>query len=153
MKSLGFLALFFFLTTTMLVYKFVIIGEVEENYDGRTAVVVSQNEVNYIREEMRVFLKSFHGITAGISSGNYEMIEKAAHRSGKYVRDHAPGTLVGKIPLRFKSLGFDTQDRFDELAESAKAHKDTQFLLSELSGIMKNCAACHNSYTFSVVEP
>ena len=153
MKKLGFLTLFFFLTTAALVYKFVLVGDVQENYDGRTAVNVSQNEVNYIRSEMRVFLKSFHEITVGIAAGDYKKIEEAAKRSGKYVRDNAPKGLPGKVPLRFKALGFDTQDRFDGIARSASNHKDTKLLLLELGQLMKNCTACHNSYTFRVVEP
>lgn len=153
MKKLGFLTLFFFLTTVALVYKFVLIGDVQENFDGRTSVNVSQNEVNYMREEMRAFLKSIHEIMAGISEGNYDKIEKAGKRSGKYVRDNAPAGLPGKVPLRFKSLGFDTQDRFDIIARGARNHNDTKVLFAELGEVMKNCMACHNSYTFRVTEP
>lgn len=153
MKSLVLLTLFFFLTTLGLVYKFVIVGDVEKNHDGRTAVLVNQYEVNYIRREMRVFLKNFHDITEGIANSNYSKVQAAAQRSGKYIRENAPDGLAGKVPLRFKSLGFDTQDRFDDLAEAAKDRKEPKVLMSKLGGIMKNCAACHNSYTFKVVAP
>ncbi len=153
MKKLAFLTVFFFLTTVGLVFKFIVVGDVQKHYDGRVAVKVNQDEVNYIREKMRGFLSSFQEVADGIAKENYEEVASAARRSGKFIRDNAPAGLVGKVPLRFKSLGFDTQDRFDVLAQAAKEHRDPKYLLSQLSAIAKNCAACHYSYTFKVVGP
>ena len=153
MNKLVFLTVFFFLTTVGLIFKFVVVGDVQEHYDGRTAVKVNQNEINYLREKMRGFLTSFQAITEGIAREDYKGIAKAARLSGKYVRDNAPAGLVGKVPLRFKSLGFDTQDRFDELAQAAVEHRDSKYMMTKLSEIAKNCMACHYSYTFKVIEP
>lgn len=137
----------------VLLAKFVVIGDVQENFDGRTAVNVTQDEDTYIRNEMRVFLNSFYEITSGIANNDYLKIEKAARRSGRYVTENAPTGLPGKVPLRFKSLGVDTQGRFDELADDAKSGKSTKYLLSKVGDILRNCNACHASYTFNVVEP
>ena len=61
-----------------------------------------------------------------------------------------PGTLVGKLPVQFKKLGFDTHAKFDQLALDAEEFGDSDHALSQLSTLMKNCTACHAAYRFDI---
>ena len=61
-----------------------------------------------------------------------------------------PGSLVGKLPLAFKKLGFDTHARFDELALDAEQLGDRDHALAQLNAILMNCVACHAAYRFEV---
>ncbi len=63
-----------------------------------------------------------------------------------------PGTLMGKLPLEFKKLGFDTHTRFDQLALDAEQLGDPGHSLTQLAELMQNCVACHAAYRFEVEQ-
>ena len=70
----------------------------------------------------------------------------AARKVGASSQHGMPGTLVGKLPLEFKKLGFDTHSRFDALALDAEQFGDREQSLTALSELMQNCIACHAAY-------
>ena len=61
-----------------------------------------------------------------------------------------PGSLVGKLPLEFKKLGFDTHSKFTQLALDAEQLGDEQHALAQVSELMENCVACHAIYKIEV---
>ena len=63
-----------------------------------------------------------------------------------------PASLIGKLPIAFKKLGFDTHDRFDQLALNTEQLGDTGNVLPELAQLMQNCVACHAAYRIDL-EP
>lgn len=131
-------------------YKFIIQGSVTESTDGRTEILLNDNERNLVLAEMRAFLNSVQQINQGISEDNMELVVESARKSGKAAQTGMPGALVGKLPLPFKKLGGDTHVKFDELAMDADDLGDRDHALEQLSALMKNCVACHATYRFSI---
>ena len=136
------------LISTGVIYKFVIQGDVMESADGRTAIQLDNNERDFVLSEMRVFLQSVQQITSGISGNDMQLVAEYARKSGRNAQLEVPGSLVGKLPLAFKKLGFDTHAKFDELALDAEQLGDRDHTLSQMSALLKNCVACHAAYRF-----
>ena len=136
------------LITMGVLYKFVIQGDVVIKTDGRTAIQLNVGERDLVLSEMRIFLESVQQITSGISNDDMEMVTKSAMKSGRSAQMEVPGSLIGKLPLAFKKLGFDTHAKFDELALDAEQLGDRDHTLFQLSELLKNCVACHSAFSF-----
>ena len=131
-------------------YKFIFEGSTTESTDGRTEIILNDNERNLVLTEMRAFLVSVQQINQGIADNNMELVVEHARKSGKAATGSMPGTLVGKLPLTFKKLGGDTHAKFDQLAMDAEDLGDRDHTLEQLSTLMKNCVACHAAYRISM---
>jgi hypothetical protein len=134
------------------VYKFVFQGNVIESTDGRISIQLNSSERDLVLQEMRAFLSSVQQITQAVTEEDMETIAKSAKVVGKAAQGAVPGTLVGKLPLEFKQLGFDTHIKFDELALNAEDFGDTNQVLTQLSTLMQNCVACHAAYRIDVAD-
>lgn len=145
-----FLVFILLLALLSMAYMFIYKGSVESATDGRTAILLTAPERDLVLTEMRTFLASVQGITQGIGEQNMESVSKAAREVGAAAQQAMPGSLVGKLPLAFKKLGFDTHRRFDALALDAEQLGDGEHSLGQLSELMKNCVACHASYRFTI---
>ena len=132
------------------IYKFIFQGSVSNASDGRTAIHLTESEKNLVLEEMRAFLVSVQQITTGISQNNMALVVKYAKKVGKAAQGEVPGTLMGKLPLAFKKLGFDTHTKFDALALDAESLADESHALKQLTILMQNCVACHATYRLDV---
>ncbi|HFD33243.1 MAG TPA: hypothetical protein ENJ28_11130 [Gammaproteobacteria bacterium] len=133
-----------------LIYKFVLSGEVKFSADGREAIVLTEPERALVLAEMRTFLDSVQQITKGVANGNMKTVTDAANLVGRGAQQGMPGSLVGKLPLNFKKLGFDTHSKFSQLALDAEQLGDEQHALSQLSELMENCVACHEMFKIEV---
>ncbi|RUM93511.1 MAG: hypothetical protein DSZ28_08180 [Thiothrix sp.] len=145
-----FLAVFFFLTTLTMAYMFIYKGSVESATDGRSAIRLTTPERDLVLTEMRAFLASVQGITQGISEESMELVSASARKVGAAAQQEVPGSLIGKLPLEFKKLGFDTHGQFDALALDAEQLGDGEHALTQLSTLMKSCVACHESFRFTI---
>ena len=128
-------------------YKFTI-GEVKPSDDGRLAVQLSKDERNALLLEMRTWLQNSQGILAAVSTNDFATVAKIAKASGMAAEADVPGALFRKIPLEMKKLGFDTRQKFDEIAIDAESLKDSQHTIKQISAAMNNCVACHTTYRF-----
>ena len=126
--------------------KFVLTGAVEPSTDGLEAIVLEEAERNLVLGEMRMFLSSAQRITDGIAKKDMKIVIKAAREVGFAAQQAVPGSLMKKLPLAFKQLGFDTHQKFDALAQDAQDLGDPQHALQQLSTLMNNCVACHSMY-------
>jgi hypothetical protein len=131
-------------------YKFIFQGSAVEGTDGRLTIHLTAGERDLVLTEMRAFLESIRQVTAGITADDMELVAEYARKSGKAAQGEVPGTLVGKLPLAFKKLGFDTHAKFDQLALDAEEFGDSDHALSQLSILMENCTACHAAYRFDI---
>ena len=138
------------LMLTGIAYKYVIQGNVMESADGRTVVLLERNERDFVLSEMRVFLESVQQITGGIDEDDMKLVAEHARKSGSNAQTGVPGSLIGKLPLSFKKMGFDTHAKFDELALDAEQLGDRDHALSQLSRLLGNCVACHAAYRFEL---
>lgn len=133
-------------------YKLLIQGSVSKSTDGRMAIYLNASERDLVLEEMRAFLDSVQKITKGLSENNMELVVKYAKKVGRASQGETPGTLMEKLPISFKKLGFDTHSKFDLLALDAESLGDRDHALTQLSILMKNCVACHAAHRLQVEE-
>lgn len=134
------------------IYKFIFQGSVSGSTDGRIAIHLEAAERDLVLAEMRAFLTSVQQITRGISENDMQLVAEYSRKAGKAAQGDVPGTLMGKLPMQFKQLGFDTHTRFDQLALDADDLGDAQHALSQLSVLLQNCTACHEAYRFGISE-
>lgn len=139
------------LITGGMAYKFIIQGSVEQGSDGRSAIQLSPGEKDMVLAEMRLFLEAVQSITVGLSNGDMEKVTESARGVGLAAQQEVPGSLIGKLPMAFKKLGFDTHSKFDALALNAEQFGDPETSLKELSVLMKNCVGCHAGYRLDAV--
>ena len=127
-------------------YKFMIQGSTQPSTDNRLAIQLTPGEKDLVLAEMRAFLTSVQQITHGVSIRDMKLIAKSARTVGRAAQQGVPGSLMGKLPLEFKQLGFDTHEKFDLLALDAEQLEDEKHSLEQLGVLMQNCVACHAAY-------
>lgn len=132
-------------------YKFVFEGSVERSEDMRLALQLTEHEKNFVLAEMRAFLASVQQITEGAVKDDMYLVANAGRAAGASNAARAPGSLMGKLPLGFKRLGFATHSAFDELALDAEQLGDKEHALKQLSDLMQNCVGCHAAYRIETV--
>lgn len=128
-------------------YKFTV-GEVKPSDDGRLAVQLSKDERNALLLEMRTWLQNSQGMLAAVSAQDFATVANLAKSSGMAAEAETPGSLFRKIPVEMKKLGFDTRQKFDDIAIDAEKLKDSQHTIKQISTAMNNCVACHATYRF-----
>lgn len=127
-------------------YKFIFQGATTQSTDQRTLILLNDNERQLVLSEMRHFLMSVQQITAAINNNDFKSIASAAAQSGNAVQQGMPGSLVGKLPIEFKQLGYDTHSRFDQISLDATSFSDREHTLEQLGELLNNCVACHETY-------
>lgn len=132
------------------IYKFIFQGSVSESTDGRIAVHLDAGETDLVLMEMRMFLEAVQQIVKGVNENDMRLVAEAARRVGKAAQEAVPGTLMGKLPIELKKLGFDTHTKFDQLAMDAEDLEDSSHALAQLSILMQNCVACHTAYRLDI---
>jgi len=147
------LTLVFAAATLALVYLFVIRGATLPASDGRIAIQLAPGERDLVLGEMRDFLVALQTIAQAVVDKDPMAVVTAARRVGGNAQQGVPAGLVGKLPLEFKQLGFDTHSRFDQLALNTEQFGDTAQVLPELATLMQNCIACHASYRIDLEQP
>jgi len=133
-------------------YKFLIQGSVSESPDGRKAIHLTAYERDLVLKEMRAFLVSVQQITKGISENDMARVTEYAKKAGRAAQQEVPVTLMGKLPLSFKKLGFDTHSKFDFLAMDAESLADSSHALTQLATLMENCVACHAAHRLEIIN-
>lgn len=139
-------------STGFMAYKFILSGSAEKSEDGRLAIQLTAGERDLVLSEMRTFLESVQQITQGVADSDFKTVAKAARKVGRAAQQEVPGTLVGKLPLEFKKMGFDTHSQFTQLALDAEQLGDGAQTLEQLSTLLQNCVACHSIYKFEVAK-
>ena len=134
------------MAVSAMTYKFILTGEVAPSSDGRQALLLEPAERDLVLAEMRGFLEAVQSITAAVGKKESAQIAVEARKVGAAAQQAVPGSLVGKLPLSFKKLGFDTHKKFDMLALDADELEDPEHSLEQLSELMQNCVACHAAY-------
>lgn len=147
-----FLTLIFAAASLVLAYVFLIRGATAPASDGRTAVLMSPGERDLVLAEMRGFLEAVQRITAAVSRDDAAAVTAAAWRVGAAAQRGVPASLAGKLPVEFKTLGFDTHERFDQLAMDAEQFGDTGVVLPAFAELMNNCVGCHAVYRIDLED-
>jgi cytochrome c556 len=114
--------------------------------DGRSQIILKPQERALMLEDMRNYLSGVREITLAIAKENPVAIESAARRMGKIeiyeIKPVRTNPTVGK----FRELGTELHQRFEDLADAAAAGRPVNQLLGDLSLLMNQCVKCHESY-------
>lgn len=138
------------LVVIIMAYKFILSGSVAPSSDNRQTILLDGAERDLVLGEMRMFLGSIQQITDGLVKNDMQQVIEAARRVGAAAQQAVPGSLMGKLPLEFKQLGFDTHKKFDLLALDAESMGEPQQALQQLAELTNNCVACHASYRIDI---
>lgn len=130
----------------VVLYLFVVRGAVAPASDGRTAILLAPGERDLVLAEMRAFLQSTQTILAAAGRGDVAPVIDAARQVGARAQTEVPVSLMGKLPLGFKTLGLDTHRRFDQLALNAEQIGDPGQAIQELGELLANCVGCHAAF-------
>jgi hypothetical protein len=134
-------------------YLFLVRGAVAPGSDGRTSILLAPAERNLVLAEMRAFLQATQGVLVGAAKGDLAAAAGAARGVGVAAQREVPVSLMGKLPMGFKQLGFDTHSRFDQLALNAETLGDPAQTLGALGELMSNCVACHAAFRIDAPQP
>jgi hypothetical protein len=126
-----------------LVYIFGIRGATAPASDGRVAILLEPGERDLVLTELRAFLQASQAMVQAGAKGDLSSLAAAARRMGIAAQHEVPASVIGKLPLKFQQLGFDTHARLDRLALDAESLGNTQQALAALGDLMANCVACH----------
>ena len=118
--------------------------------DTRVSIIVSQSNKDFVMHEMRTFVEALHQIHVGIEQNDPALIAKVARASGGSVAGHAHAGLLASVPAEFKTIGFDTHGKFDQIAESAEKNFDPKVTRGQVTELLSNCVACHKMYRMDV---
>ncbi len=147
-KLCGLLVLALLLISSGLAYKFIYSGKVEVASDGRQSILLSTDERDLVLGEMRGFLAAVQTIIEGAANGDWPAVTAAARPLGLAATQGMPGTLMGKLPLAFKRLGFDTHGKFEQIALDAEQMGDAEHTFDQVADLLQNCVGCHATYRF-----
>ncbi len=134
-------------------YLFLVRGSVAPASDGRTAILLAPAERDLVLTEMRAFLQATQTVLVSANKGDLPAAVAAARAVGAAAQQAVPVSLMGKLPLGFKQLGFDTHSRFDRLALDAQDLGDPAQTLSALGELMSNCVGCHAAFRIDATQP
>jgi len=137
----------------VMAWLFLVRGNVTRSDDGRTAIILTAGERNMVLSDMRTFLAATQAITQGAAENDIPAIVKAARSVGMASAGNAPTSLLGKLPLAFKTLGFATHGAFDKLAQATSKSGNTKTAVAALGELMLNCTGCHASYKLVTKAP
>ena len=130
-----------------LIYKFFIQGDdVRPGIDGRSEIRMSPENREFVMAEMRLFLESIRTINEGLAENNPEKIASIDEQSGVCKVEAVPKGLIKSLPVGFKSMGMQTHEYFDKIAQIARENYSQKEVQKELNSLMNNCVACHRMY-------
>jgi len=127
-------------------------GNVEPSEDGRTSVVMTYDEKEFLMADMRLFLEAVQGIIAATGDGDMEAVIEIATERGVAATGNEPAALMTKIPIEMKQLGFGTHDFFDTIAGIARDTNDATQVTVAMGELIGNCTSCHAGYRFDVED-
>jgi len=134
------------LVIAAMAYKFIVAGSTQEGEDGRVAVILGPGERALMLREMREFVAGLQLVADALSRDDMPGVTKASREMGTVRADDVPVTMMGKLPLEFKTLALGTHREFDTIAADAEANGTPKHALAQLADVLQKCVACHASY-------
>lgn len=152
-KFIGKLAIGLWVLTIITLGYFFYFGSTSRSLDNRTAIHLTPAERQLVLTEMRALLTAVNGILSGLADKDYEGAAKVADAVGMGLvasLENQEKTILLKLPVEFKKLGFGTHEKFDEIAGKIRKKQEIHSLLKEMDELTRNCVACHASYKIEV---
>jgi len=133
-------------------YKFVYDGNVATNSEDRIAVVLTAAEKAKILGEMRALLEASQAVILAATSDDVASIPDIVRPHGMAAVETESVTLLAKLPLEMKTIGFDAHRAMDALGEMAANGESGEAIIETLAGAMSLCTTCHATYRFVAEE-
>ncbi|MGV3665562.1 MAG: hypothetical protein ACO1NV_05485 [Leptospira bouyouniensis] len=151
MKHLQFakIAILLWLVTIITLGYLFYYGNTSKSLDSRTAIHLTPAERQLVLTEMRALLEAVNGMLNGLGEKDYEKAAKSAEAVGMGLvasLEHQEKTILLKLPVSFKKLGFGTHEKFDSIAAKIRKKEEIHSILKDMDELTKNCVACHASY-------
>lgn len=121
--------------------------------DVRMPLVVTDAERHLVLLEMRNFLAALQTISDAIVRDDMKAVAAAARTMGSGAANEIPPQTVAKLPEEFKVLAGGVHTGFDLIAMDAEVLGDSRHVLSQVSGILQKCNACHGIYQIQRPRP
>lgn len=134
------------LVIATMAYKFIIAGATVPAEDGRLAIVLEPGERELMLREMRDFVSGLQRIADALARDDMQGVAKASRALGSGRAHDVPASLMGKLPIEFKTLARSVHGEFDTIAMDAESIGMPKHTLEQLSGALQKCVACHASY-------
>lgn len=125
-------------------------GKTTSGVDGRTAIILKEDEKHLVLMEMRTMLTSVHGIVDGLAKEDMNQVRVAAQASGAAIASEVPAPLMAKLPLEFKTLGMGVHRGFDQISAAVEQQETPDMILARLGEQVNSCVACHATYQLQV---
>jgi hypothetical protein len=147
------------ITTTILFVSLFLMGRMSFSHleDGRRVVKVSASDKVLILTEMRELLFALNRMHAALAVGNQKAAAEAAESVGMgMVKNLAESesSLIAKLPIEMKKLGFSTHENFDNIAKKLRENPnmDLRTISAELKTLTDKCVACHAAYRIEATD-
>lgn len=126
-------------------YQFVA-GSAIKVEDGRTAIVLTKSERNFVLSEMRGLLGHMQQLISAAADKDIDRTIKIAKILIEDSKGETQVSIIAKTPMAFKKLSTNIHTQFGELYQDAVTKRDPEHSLKQVSVIMQNCIACHGAY-------
>jgi len=114
--------------------------------DRREALVLERADGEQLLAGMRGYLASVQGIVDGLARSDVTAVAESARKSGAAMLAEIRLSAIVGLPPGFLVASLATHQKFDDLAEAAKAGATRLALLDSLSALLASCNACHEAY-------
>lgn len=127
-------------------YKFIVAGSTVPGTEGRAAILLEPGERALVLREMRGFVGGLQRMADALSRDDMKAVAEVARALGTPKTHDAPVSMMGKLPLEFKTLAFGVHGDFDAIAAAAEGAGTPKRTLGQLSEVLQKCTACHERY-------
>ncbi len=145
-KTCGIIVLLLVAVIAAMTWFFVIRGSGVKGEDGRTVVMLPPSDRAFFLAEMRGWLESVQAIAEALGNNDIKAAAEEAAKAGKVDMSKIPGSLLRRLPVEMKQLGFGTHAAFRDMAKTLQGGASAREGMKMLSSIMLNCVACHAGY-------
>ncbi len=151
-KALATVAILLWVVTALAAGFFFVKGRAISSPDGRTAVLLSRTERDFVLAEMRMMLASVQEITQALSQADYARAAQAARSASRHDAARIPIGLMAKMPLEFRSAGRSMHEGFDDMANAMEQRGALPDLYGKLADQLGACVGCHASYKIELEQ-
>ena len=131
-------------------YFFLLKGQTAPYADGRVSVLLTADQRNASLAEMRDILESVQEIMEDTIAGDFKAASARATSQGMAAFNQEDPAVIAKLPIGFKSIGLTLRGGFDDLATTLDTTDNALEVLDEMSALMLNCTACHQTYRLGI---
>ena len=151
-RSLAIAALILWLLTLAVLAWFFVRGTTAPGSDGRTAIVLSMAERDFVLSEMRGLLATTQAIVEGVRLNDMTAVARAANAAGTGAQGNDSPALMAKLPLAFKTVGLSVHGDMDAIARAAESGAGAPAILKMVADNLNKCVTCHAAWQFQVAR-